>query len=98
VGEALADGKLRLFDWSWSAVQATTWIIVIGNLINNLVPYTSDQSVIQRYLTTKEEAQARRAIWLNGLFALPSAMLYFSLGTGLYRSSSPSTCRRAWLG
>ncbi len=84
VGEALADGKLRLFDWSWSAVQATTWIIVIGNLINNLVPYTSDQSVIQRYLTTKEEAQARRAIWLNGLFALPSAMLYFSLGTGLY--------------
>ena len=84
VGEALADGKLRLFDWSWSAVQATTWIIVLGNLINNLVPYTSDQSVIQRYLTTKDEAQARRAIWLNGLIAFPSATLYFALGTGLY--------------
>lgn len=83
-GEAAADGKLRLVDWSWSAVQATTWIIVLGNLINNLVPYTSDQSVIQRYLTTTDEAQARRAIWLNGLIAFPSAALYFALGTGLY--------------
>ena len=83
-GEAAADGKLRLVDWSWSAVQATTWIIVLGNLINNLVPYTSDQSVIQRYLTTTDEAQARRAIWLNGLIAFPSATLYFALGTGLY--------------
>lgn len=82
--EAAADGKLRLVDWSWSAVQATTWIIVLGNLINNLVPYTSDQSVIQRYLTTTDEAQARRAIWLNGLIAFPSATLYFALGTGLY--------------
>ena len=82
--EAWADGKLRLVDFSWSLAQATTWIIVAGNLVNNLVPYTSDQSVIQRYLTTTDEAQARRAIWLNGFLSFPSAALFFALGTGLY--------------
>ncbi|MFZ9746327.1 MAG: sodium:solute symporter [Opitutaceae bacterium] len=82
--EALADGKLRLVDFSWGVAHASTWIIVLGNLLNNLVPYTSDQSVIQRYLTTTDEAQARRAIWLNGLISFPSAMLYFAIGTGLY--------------
>ena len=78
------EGKLRVLDLSWAAAQATTWTIVLGNLVNNLVPYTSDQSVIQRYLTTTDEAQARRAIWLNGLISFPSAMLYFAIGTGLY--------------
>ncbi len=83
-GEALADGKVRLFDWSFSFVHASTWIIVLGSLINNLVPYTSDQTIIQRYMTTSSEAMARRSIWLNGLMSPPSALVFFILGTGFY--------------
>jgi Na+/proline symporter len=82
--EALADGKVRVFEWSFSLVHASTWIIVLGSLINNLVPYTSDQTIIQRYMTTRSEAMARRSIWLNGLMSPPSALVFFALGTGFY--------------
>jgi SSS family transporter len=82
--EAIQDGKVRVVDWSFSFVHASTWIIVIGSLINNLVPYTSDQTVIQRYMTTRSEAMARRSIWLNGLMSPPSALVFFMLGTGFY--------------
>lgn len=82
--EALRDHKVRLFEWSFSFVEASTWIILMGGLINNLVPYTSDQTVIQRYMTTRTEAMARRSIWLNGFMSPPSALVFFLLGTGFY--------------
>ena len=82
--EAWHDGKLQTLDWSWSYVYATTWLIVGGGFFNNLVPYTSDQTVIQRYITTKDEAAARRSIWLNGIISPPSALVFFGLGSALY--------------
>jgi len=82
--EAWHDGKLQTLDWSWSYVYATTWLIVGGSFFNNLVPYTSDQTIIQRYITTKDEAAARRSIWLNGIISPPSALVFFGLGSALY--------------
>lgn len=82
--EAWHDGKLQVMDWSWSYVYATTWLIVGGSFFNNLVPYTSDQTIIQRYITTKDEAAARRSIWLNGIISPPSALVFFGLGSALY--------------
>jgi Na+/proline symporter len=59
-------------------------LIVGGSFFNNLVPYTSDQTIIQRYFTTKDEAAARRSIWLNGIISPPSALVFFGLGSALY--------------
>ena len=47
-------------------------------------PYTTDQSVVQRYLTTKDESSAARGIWLNGLLAIPVGALFMLLGTCLF--------------
>ena len=44
--------KIHMFNWGWSCLTMTVWVVVIGNLFANLVPYTTDQAVIQRYLTT----------------------------------------------
>ncbi len=81
---ALADGKLHTFDWRFDYTTATVWVVLGGNLFAVLIPYTSDQAVIQRYLTTPTEKEAARAIWLNALFAIPSTLLFFSIGTALY--------------
>jgi Na+/proline symporter len=48
------------------------------------VPYTSDQTVVQRYMTTENEGQAARAIWTNALLAMPSTILFFTIGTALF--------------
>ncbi|MCM1516865.1 MAG: sodium/solute symporter [Paraprevotella sp.] len=81
---AMANDKLRLFDWSNSWSQATWWVIIVGGLANNLISYTSDQTVIQRYLTTPDEKSAGRGILVNGLMSVFVSVAFYMIGTGLY--------------
>lgn len=84
VSTAHEAGKLRLVQPGWGVTEAVLWVVVAGNFFKFLGPYTSDQTVIQRYLTTTDEKQARRAIWLNGLMSLPGWTLFFAVGTALW--------------
>ena len=81
---ALENDKLRLFDWSNSWSQATWWVIILGGLANNLISYTSDQTVIQRYLTTPDENSAGRGILVNGVMSVFVSVAFYMIGTGLY--------------
>lgn len=76
--------KFRLFDWSLDWRSATFWVVILGGLANNLISYTSDQTVIQRYLTTKDEKSAARGILTNGLMSVFVTIAFFTIGTGLY--------------
>ena len=75
---------MRLFDWSNSWSQATWWVIIIGGLANNLISYTSDQTVIQRFMTTPDEKSAARGILVNGLMSVFVSVAFYMIGTGLY--------------
>ena len=81
---AVADGKFRMFDWSLDYRSATFWVIILGGMANNLISYTSDQTVIQRYLTTKDEGSARRSIMMNGVMSVFISVAFFAIGAGLY--------------
>lgn len=81
---AAADGKFRLFDWSFDYRSATFWVILLGGMANNLISYTSDQTVIQRYLTTKDERSARQSILMNGVMSVFVSIAFFAIGAGLY--------------
>ena len=81
---ALENDKLRLFDFSNSWSQATWWVIILGGLANNLISYTSDQTVIQRYLTTSDEKSAGRSILINGVMSVFVSVAFYMIGTGLY--------------
>ena len=76
--------KFRMFDWSFDYRSATFWVIILGGMANNLISYTSDQTVIQRYLTTKDENGARRSIMLNGVMSVFISIAFFAIGAGLY--------------
>ncbi|NLZ94988.1 MAG: sodium:solute symporter, partial [Bacteroidales bacterium] len=60
------------------------WVVLIGGIANTLITYTSDQSVVQRYMTTKDEKETAKSIWLNGIISVPVSIIFFLLGTGLY--------------
>src|SRR5690606_21750706 len=45
---------------------------------------TSDQTVIQRYLTVRDEKAAAKSLWTNGLLTLPGIVVFFGLGTTLF--------------
>ena len=80
----VAADKFRLFDWSWDYRSATFWVILLGGMANNLISYTSDQTVIQRYLTTKDERSARQSILMNGAMSVGVSIAFFAIGAGLY--------------
>lgn len=89
LGEMLETGmaanKFRLADFSLDLTGDTFLVIVLGALFSNaLVPQTTDQSIVQRYLTTSTDAQAVRAIWTNALMVIPTTILFFSVGTALF--------------
>lgn len=81
---AMNDDKFRLFDWSFDYRSATFWVIIIGGFANNLISLTSDQTIIQRYLTTKDEKAAQHGILLNGVMSICVSVVFFAIGTALY--------------
>jgi len=81
---ATADGKFHWAQWSWDYAGPVLWVIVVGGLFQNMISYTADQAVVQRYLTTKNEKTAARAIWTNAALIVPVSLIWFFLGTALY--------------
>lgn len=76
--------KFHTFDFRFNFSQPVFWVVLLGGLANTLISYTSDQSVVQRYMTTKDEKATGRSIWLNGFLSIPVTIVFFLLGTGLY--------------
>jgi len=76
--------KFRTFDFRFDFTQPVFWVVLIGGVANSLITYTSDQSIVQRYMSTKDEKATSRSIWLNGILSVPVTILFFLIGTGLF--------------
>lgn len=81
---AVDDRKFRILDFSLDWTRPVFWVTVIGGFANQLLTYTSDQSVVQRYLTVKDTKGTEKGLWLNGILSIPITLVFFSIGTGLY--------------
>lgn len=82
--QASADDKLQLATWGYDPSQSVLWVILIGNVLTRLSGLTADQTVVQRYLTTKDASTASRALWLDVAVSIPWAIVVFAMGTALY--------------
>lgn len=81
---AAADNKFSFGRMDWDMTAAVFWVIVIGNIFNRIGSMATDQSVVQRYLTTKDEKETAKALWTDALVSIPWALCVFGLGTALY--------------
>lgn len=81
---ATQEHKFHLLNFKFDWTQPVFWVAVIGGLSNALLTYTSDQSVVQKYLTVKDTKGTQRGLWLNGLLTIPITFLFFGIGTALY--------------
>ncbi len=79
-----AAGKFHMFNWTWDYTATAVWVVLAGNLASQLIPYTTDQAVVQKYLTTKDERQAANGIWTNAAMTIPTALIFFGAGAALY--------------
>jgi cyclically-permuted mutarotase family protein len=76
-------GKFKTFDFAFDFAHPVIWVVVISGYVECLITYTSDQCVIQRYMTTKDVREAGKSLWLSVPLAACS-LLFFAIGTALY--------------
>lgn len=81
---AVSDDKFNILNFAFDLSQPVFWVVLVGGLANQLLAYTSDQSVIQRYITVKDTAGTKKGLWLNGFLSIPIALIFFLIGTALY--------------
>jgi SSS family solute:Na+ symporter len=82
--EAAANHKFNLLDLRMTLREPTVWVMLIGGLFTNVTTYGTDQTMVQRYLTTQNEKEARQSVWTNAWLSVPATLLFFSIGTALF--------------
>jgi len=80
---AARDNKLQLLE-AGNYSSGATWVLLLGGLFAQFVPYISDQSIIQRYMTTTDLEACRRAIWSNSVLAIGNTIMFLAVGTAIY--------------
>ena len=84
IATAAADGKFSFGSTKFDLRQATVWTTLIATVFTNITTYGTDQTIVQRYLTTKTEKEARKGVYTNAILCIPSTLLFFFVGTCLY--------------
>jgi solute:Na+ symporter, SSS family len=82
--EAMDHDKFRLAITDWTITEPVLWVVFVGGFLTQLVTYSSDQVVVQRYLTTSTEQEAKKSIYTNAILVIPASLIFFSVGTALW--------------
>jgi SSS family transporter len=78
------NNKFNILDLSFNLNEPNIWVVVFGGFFINLTTYGSDQSMVQRYLTTKSNKDATKSIWTTVAIGFILGWLFFFMGTALY--------------
>ena len=84
LSSGLSAGKFHVFDFAFDWSKPCFWVVFIGGIVANLASYTSDQCVVQRYMTTSDEKGAARSIIFNGVLSFVNCFVFFVLGVALW--------------
>jgi solute:Na+ symporter, SSS family len=76
--------KFSLGSFGPSLTTPTFWVIFVFGLVTHLTNFGVDQSYVQRYLTARSDGDAKRSIWLTTLLYVPTAPVFFFIGTSLF--------------
>lgn len=81
---ARTNNKFNIIDLKWSLNQPTLWVMLLGGIFSNLITYGTDQTMVQRYVTTKTQKDAQKSVWTNAIITIPATLIFFFVGTTLF--------------
>jgi cyclically-permuted mutarotase family protein len=84
VETAVENNKFNVFDISLSLKQPTVWVMLLGGIFTNITTYGTDQTMVQRYLTTKSQKEANQSVLTNAFLTIPATFIFFFVGTALF--------------
>ena len=81
---AMAENKMKLFDFSFDLTKATVWGFVFLVLFDVVLTFPKDQVLMQRTLSTKSDKEAGRSIWAFAAIMIPGGFVFYLIGTALF--------------
>lgn len=84
VETARAFEKTDMVNLSFDVTQPTLWGFVILVLFDVVLTFPKDQVLMQRVLATPSEKAASRSVWVFAVVLLPSAFMFYIIGTVLF--------------
>lgn len=81
---ATTNQKFALSQEFWDWTGPSLGVILLGNIFNRLGNLSSDQAIVQRFMTTPDLRSARRSVWADVAASVPWAVVIFTLGTALF--------------
>lgn len=64
--------------------DSTFWVVFIGGLASALVTQGTDQTIVQRYLTSRNIKDSQKTVYTNAIMTLPATVIFFGIGTLLF--------------
>ena len=78
---ASANNKLTMIDWDFSLTKPyTLWAALIGGATLSLGSHGTDQMMVQRYLSSRSQRDAARAIVWSGIVVFAQFALFLLIG------------------
>ena len=81
---AMAYDKTKMLNFSFDVTQPTVWAFLVLVLFDVVLTFPKDQVLMQRVLATPSEKDAARSVWLFAAVLLPSAFIFYIIGTVLF--------------
>lgn len=76
--------KFNVIDLSFNFTDSTFWVVFIGGLASAMVSQGTDQTIVQRYLTSTDIKDSRKTLYTNAVLTLPATIIFFGIGTLLF--------------
>lgn len=81
---AMAEDKMKLFDFSFDLTKATVWGFLFLVLFDVILTFPKDQVLMQRVLSTRSDKEAGRSVWTFAAIMVPGGFFFYMIGTALY--------------
>ncbi len=85
------DNKIGFGPYDWDFTQLTFFVMALNGVFYAIQKYGTDQTIVQRYLTAKNDKEAKKAAHIGVLMSVPVWALFMFIGTALFAFYKVST-------
>ena len=76
--------KFNVANMDFNFTDSTFWVVFIGGLASAMVTQGTDQTIVQRYLTSSSVKDSQKTLYTNAVLTLPATIIFFGIGTLLF--------------
>lgn len=84
VAYATEKEKFNILNFDLNFTEPTFWVVFLGGLASAMVTQGTDQTVVQRFLTSSNIKDSQKTLYTNAVLTLPATIIFFGIGTLLY--------------